>query len=242
MVKRLVPILITTCAVAGRLMASQQPGSPEIVARRFFDAVSARRWEEAALDLDETSLIEYRDSMLALRRRMPPPREVTVEDLMQSDPAMPREAAEYHIALMQRHRNQRTADPEFPSVPSSDSLARLSGLELAIAWLKGQDQRELFLEDLRQMNCSGVDSLLNQWPPFQIAILGSVVTDTLAFVLFSDPHQTTVPLGLFGSGPLVLELRRMRMGWRIVPRHGLFRAAGFTIQATTCPGENGARR
>lgn len=109
---------------AGSLRAQDAPpdGSPEAVARAFFDALESYRWSEAATRFDEDSLTAWRERVvrtLATAPALPPKTEGSNAD---STPSM----ARFFELLM----SQRVA-MTFAGVETLEELENLDDREVA---------------------------------------------------------------------------------------------------------------
>jgi hypothetical protein len=216
--------------------------APDVVMRQFLANLSNRRWAEAATALDLTALGAYRDSLLAWRRNFAPARDPTIDDILRAQPGLPRAVAEYQLSEARRFlvEQPQPAVPEFPGVPSYDSLRTLPQLALGVSWLQGKDYREAMRRDLRRLSCPpSADSLVQQLP-LAVEVLGAVGnSDSLAYVVFADPQFARARTDFFSLGPLVAQLRHTEGGWRVIPTTSFFTHANTYSQLAACPGRRG---
>lgn len=102
--------------------------APLDVVRAVVDALNQEDWVAAARLCDPASLSVFKRQLLA---RVDPAREMvqimTVEQAMRAYPDMPREAAEYQIAMSRRHFNaQSILGDEVPGVTSVEELQNMT--------------------------------------------------------------------------------------------------------------------
>ena len=216
--------------------ATREPSAPgpAEVARSFFDALAARRWRDAVAYVDTAAFEmvrrdelarawQMRNAALASTPDVTP--EKMIQSLMQSDPKMPRAAAEYFVQQMRepRARSRDFIGEHYARVPSADSLEKLSTVEAAARWLEARDPRFPFRQLRDEMRARGCperpgDAELDR--PRPRAVIGAVVEgDTTAYVLYRDPERDAALRGSRGSWytatPAVLPLRRVAKQWRV---------------------------
>lgn len=78
---------------------------------------------------------------------------LTVEQYLRTDPQMPREAAEYYVARLNRDRAGRQAEYlelELPGVGSVGALQELSPAEVFVVWLQGRSPRQQLAHLIRR--------------------------------------------------------------------------------------------
>lgn len=216
---------------------------PEQVASAFFQAAAAGRWAEAVGYLDVASFERHRQELVASGRRTDGWRELTVEELLQRDPEMPRAAAEYQLRKTReaRARHGDMVVREFARVTDVEALAALPPESAAARWLEAQDLRYELRRQLAAQGCPpGLADSLAARPPHRI--LGIVVRDTVAYALHEDPEWPGTDVAWGSPTPAVMPLRRGPDGrWRIVARHDLLRRANSAIGVSECSGA-GSRR
>jgi hypothetical protein len=128
---------------------------------------------------------------------------------------------------------------EYARVPSVDSLARLSVQDAAARWLEAKDERwstRRAFAEYQKRGCLSADSLeamVQAMRPLATRIIGTVVDDSMAYVLHEDAHMfNSAAAGLAGERaattaaddqiampPRILTLRRRGGAWRVVPGH-----------------------
>jgi hypothetical protein len=242
--RRLTRILLAAVAIGAAPAGAQD--TPSEIAAAFFKAVAGERWLDAARHLDVAALDRYRREQIAAARLRPhrPPRVITVEELLQQDPDMPRAVAEYQA----RKANERIREPsgwfehEF-AVTSLDSLAALSPEEAAARWLQARDLRwrtRRAVEQMRARGCRLPAAADEPLPaPSQRILAAAVVDSTTAYVLFdhgrfvrADPD---LDAALHSDGPHLLTLRRRGERWRILPRHEMAHGPVVIDYIVDCP-------
>jgi hypothetical protein len=130
---------------------------------------------------------------------------------------------------------------EFARVSDVGALAALSPDTAAARWLEAQDVRYQLRRALAARGCPpALADSLGARPPHRV--LGTVVRDTVAYVLHEDPEWPGTDADWGGPTPAVMPLRRGPDGrWRIVARYDLLRRANSAIGVSECPGA-GSRR
>jgi hypothetical protein len=216
---------------------------PEQLASAFFQAVAAGRWAEAVGYLDVAPVERHRQEMVAEGRRRDALSEPSVEALLRHDPEMPRAAAEYQVRkvreAMAKHGNgvART----FARVPDVEALAALPLDTAAARWLEAQDFRYQLRRQLAAQGCSpALADSIDARPPHRI--VGTVVRDTVAYVLHQDPDWPEAGLAFGSMTPQVMPLRRGPDGrWRIVARYDLLQRANGVFVQSECSRAGGER-
>ena len=228
-------------------VADAQPGAgavpPEQVASAFFQAAAAERWAEAVGYLDLAHVERHRQMVVASGRRPAARSGPSVEELLRLDPEMPRAAAEYQVRKW-REATARHGDlvtQEFARVPDAGTLAALPLDTAAARWLEAQDFRYQLRRPLAAQGCPpALSDSLGARPPHRI--VGTVVRDTVAYVLHQDADWPESSVAWSGTAPAVMPLRREPDGrWRIVARFDLLRRANGMISVSECPGAAGRR-
>lgn len=263
-------IAVIASLLAGAFACATRPGgrdpapaaaaaaAPESVAVAFFAAVAEERWTDAVDHLDLRGFDAYRQSVLD------PPRPIdesmpTVEQLMESDPEMPRAAAEYQVKRLREFMKGRDFGPlfDFADVPTLDSLRRLSTADAAARWLRAQDprwqlQRARAAEPATE--CAALAMILGPRDPVAMLpdeIVGVSVRDSVAWVLHhprfggafaaqpaaagEEPHPHAGVSEWYGRvQPALLELRRRGGGWRIMPGPALLGGGMVGLSAAEC--------
>jgi hypothetical protein len=228
--------------------------APAVVADSFFRATRDARWRDAARFMDLDAMSAIRDQSVRAARRQRPVSVITAETLIQQNPKMPREVAEYEA----RQANERSADfdplaYEYAKVPSVDSLARLRPADVAARWLEARDPRwgiRRGLLEYQKRGCISADSvevMVRTMRPGPPRIIGTVIDDSLAYVLhersfLDDPVQPTperarsrrrrMP-GAVMLPPSVAMLRRVTSEWRIIPSYDP--GVGTAVPYMSCP-------
>ena len=246
-VSRIASVVLLALAIAVLPAAGQGPvrrslvsaDSARLVADLFFRAVADERWDVAAAMTDTMVIRRMVLERLRWRTQNATPREMTIEDFMRDDPDKPRVVAEYELRKFRERSAKVDADPisyEFAGVKSLEELSLLSARAATARFLEAQDQRASIREMARRAGCP--DSVVTA--PFTIhRILGAVLsTDTIAYVLHTDEMQMDYPTPFMG--PMVMELRLRRDGWRIRPDYGVLRRMNSSVANVSC--DSTARR
>jgi hypothetical protein len=232
--------LLTVCASVG--FPQSKEASTEEVVRQFFKAEDDGRWLDAAHLLDLRRFESMRQATLkALRTIRGQWRRRTPEEMMQSDPQMPRAVAEYEAN--QANKGFEAFDLlayEFARVPSADSLEALPIDEAAARWLeakgpKWQEERDRKRASMRPpIKCPGsVDSLsaaaITRFKPPTAVILGTTAGDSIRYVVVGvsfGPRQNAGQME-FERPPNSLILVKVAGAWRIIPTHEMVSSTGF---------------
>jgi hypothetical protein len=239
--------LAVACALtlaAGGASAQAPPAPPDSVAASFLRAVAGARWAEAATYLDRPSVERVRRNALrAARFRTGDVFEVTAEWLMQREPDMPREVAEYQVRKSRESR-ARAFDllaHEFARVADTTALATLPADSLAARWIEARDYRYRMRRALSERGCTPPDSalaLMGRWQPPVTRVLGSVVRDSSAYVL----HATEPEVQQRRARELEPQVMQLRAGpdgrWRILARHDVLSGGvmGFSFEGCAAGG------
>jgi hypothetical protein len=232
-------LLLAPAVSASRAQPGTTAGTPAAVVDSFFRATEQQRWRDAARLMDLDAFGELRDQAVHFMRRPQNVHHLTPEELMKHDPKMPRDVAEYEAA----RSNEAMAlyggvSHEYASVPNADSLAVLPVEEAAARWLQARDPRYQMRRSLEEVRrrCDLPDSLvsrvLSQAPTTTAEVIGTVLEDSTAYVLYAEkPVQQGVtdsvhrrarqrgatPRASWVMPPPVLTLRRLGSRWRIAP-------------------------
>jgi hypothetical protein len=227
--------LLLGLACLNATLGAQAPASDrsrvraEVVARQFFNAVSHGRWIDAAQLLDLTWIELNRRSLFESARRPMVHHAPTLQDLMRSDPDMPRAVAEYELARLLRHRGEARAEhfsSVFADVSDTTMLVRLSPLELGARWLQGQDMRyQLRRATLRSPSCRrtpGVSAAIDAAERLpERFVIGAIEVGDSAYVVHSDTSAFRTRMD--GTAPKVAVLVWGGDRWRISPDYMLIR-------------------
>jgi hypothetical protein len=239
--------------------------TPALVVDSFSRATRDGRWSEAARFVEAEWVVRERDEMVQQLRRPSPIRIVTADQLMRSDPEMPRAVAEYQVQAARKHIGD--FDPlqsAYARVASVDELARLTPTEAAARYLEARDMRwqlHLAIERERRRGCALEDSVftaLEHKRPGATRILGAVIDDSIAYVLHEElpapedsartrrrtaraARAATAGRGEFVPPPQLTTLRLRAGEWRILP--GLDWSNGVAFASVQCERSPlGARR
>lgn len=200
------------------------------VSTAFFKAIEAADWRAAAGFLDLTVLERERQSAVegARSQRTIPP--MTVERLMRMDPQMPRAVAEYQVKRMNTARASMNFLEHDFGVGDPDSLLALPIEVAAARWLEAHDERAMYREARRySKSCPVAPS--DSGPAPEYHIIGTVVDDSIAYTLFRQGYRD-MPAEP-PSPPKVLQLRRDRGGWWVVPGSDISGVMGLAVSCET---------
>jgi hypothetical protein len=213
-------ICTTIIAVAVHPARAQvtDAAAAQAVGAAFLRAKEAGDWKSAAGFLDLEPLARERGravEMARQQREMPP---TTVEQLMQMDPEMPRVVAEYEVKRMNVVRNvPNFLEMQF-GVGNADSLLALPMETVAQHWLEAHDERWSFRLAMRLSNCAKVVPDTAGMPHPSYHVIGTVVNDTLAYMLFdSRGMYARAADAMHWDPPEIVRLIRMRGTWWVLP-------------------------
>jgi hypothetical protein len=200
----------------------------EVVARQFFNAVSRGRWIDAAQLMDLTRIELNRQSLLESARRSRVHHPPTLQDLLRSDPDMPRAVAEYELARLLRHRGEARAEhfsSVFADVSDTNMLVRLSPLELGARWLQAQDMRyQVRRVSLRSPSYQGRPGVSAESDAAEMLperfVIGAIEVGDRAYVVHSDTSSFE---RMDETAPKVAVLVWSGDRWRISPDFMLVR-------------------
>ena len=192
--------------------------SPTAVSAAFLDAVAKSKWTNAAalLDLVQLDTLRKKSARAERLRRSAP--SMTFEQLMGSNPDMPRSVAAYE--LKQREQRKRSINylrAEF-GIGDPDSLLRAPLETLATRWVEVHDERWQNRELHRECARDGRD---NDLPAPTFRIVGSVVDGSRAYVVYSDTVWQSGMDPVYAPAPRVIQLRFVEQRWKILPRNDL---------------------
>lgn len=158
--------------------------NPESVFNEAAAAVDRGDWEQAASLCDPASLSVFKRELL---ERVDAKQEAwTVERMLQFQPDLPREVAEYQIAQFNGISDaKRVLEREVPSVASVEQLRDMSPVEVFAAWLEGQSY-ERQVEGMRRET--------------------SIPPEVLEVVLRSRPERTFKILGMIPDGDRIAHV------------------------------------
>ena len=188
------------------------------VGAAFLKAKEAADWKAAAGFLDLKPLERERRNavdMARQEREMPP---LTVERLMRMDPEMPRAAAEYQVKRRKATRNfPNILEMQF-GVGSADSLLALPLEIVAQRWLEVHDERWSYRLVMRMSNCTKAVADTTDMPHPAYHVIGTVVEDTLAYLLYDERGGFSRPPDVMHWGtPEMIRLIRTRGTWWVLP-------------------------
>jgi hypothetical protein len=241
-VRRAAAVVVLGLASAGSGASAQAGRRPQVsadsarhIADLFFRAVAEEKWEAAAAFVD-TIAIKRKVAQDVSNARSSMPTFLTIEEIMQRDPNMPREVAEYEL---KRYREQtKNFNPaqfiafEFAGVNSIRELQALSALEATARFLQALDSRWMIRKQFVESGCAGAGAVPLPVPIHRI-LAATLASDSVAYVLHEDEGFESVPDADLIFEPMVMRLRLGPQGWRIVPsRSMLTRSNGFAAGVT----------
>ena len=240
----------TVCASGAQSVSRRD--TPAAVVDSFFRAREQSRWRDAARLMDLESFGGLRDEAVRNMRRPPTVHHVTPEDLMKSDSKMPRVVAEYQASRSNEQigRNDWLLY-EYADVSSADSLAALPLDVAAARWLQARDPRYQMRRSIeaQRISCDLPDSTITRlirMPMTRARVLGTVLADSMAFVLYDEvpvvdepearpdstrrraKHRRASAPAFAVMPPPVLTLRRVGTHWRIAPGEPFGGWSGFS--------------
>lgn len=232
-------IMLVTCAmiIASAVAPAQAQGSDaaaaQAVGAAFLKAKEAGDWKSAAgfLDLEPLERERQMAAELARQERAAPP--MTVERLMQMDPEMPRAAAEYQVKRMNvMRRFPNLLEMQF-GVGSADSLLALPIEVVAQHWLEAHDERWSYRLSMRMSNCANAIADTAGMPHPTYHVIGTVVDDTLAYMLFdSRGINSRRADAMHWDPPEIVRLIRTRGTWWVLP--GAESSGGLVAMGASC--------
>jgi hypothetical protein len=178
-------------------MAGAPAATPDAAMQSFIDAMDAQRWHDAARYIDTASFSRWLRDQIDVTRR-----------------SMRKEAVE---SLLE----------QFATMPTIDSLRRLSTNDAAAQWLRVGDPRwvtDRAIVAMKQQGCvfdsAAVAELIASIRPDSQLVVGSIERDSIAFVvvqqLLRDPGEYGREPHDAALTPRVFRMRRSSSGWVIV--------------------------
>jgi hypothetical protein len=215
-------LLVATHASAPITVMAQtpQPHPPSAAdeaaraARALFLAVAEARWADAAALVHPGTLEETRARHLEHARRAPElQRPETAEELMRSDPGMPRVVAEYQAsrsAEMRRRFPPPRLSDGFARVETLAELEALSAREMFARFLEATDWRNRAARQIERGGGTITPEGRAHLPRTRHEVLGAVPDgEDAAYVVYRIIHV--------GDGPREVQTLRMERtpeGWR----------------------------
>ncbi len=226
---RLLVAAVSLALTASSVAPAAGQSSPREAAAGFLEAWNARRWTETARLLDLDSFDRFRRNFLARAQRQPDEGpQPNVEEMLRTNPGMPREAAEYQIRMM-REQQRRYADPtpfEFARVSSASALRALTAEEAAARWLESRDPRWQVRMQYEQAGCAPADDVA-EIPLPRRRLIGVVAdSDSTTYALFKEDRGSDGAPAWVGGDVSVMELAQRRGRWVVVPRADLVPEVG----------------
>ena len=225
---------IAIVATAGRMRECQaqtaDAAAAQAVASAYLKALQAGDWKAAVSFLDLEPFDRYRrgQAETAKERQNAPP--ITPERLMSQDPAVPRAVAEFNARRMNDQRRSMNGLEYQFGLTDPDSVLALPVETLAARWLEVHDRRYQTRRALRASPCA-IDTTF-ALPEPRYRVLGTVVSDSIAYVLFTNDELPSFPVDeVSSSAPNMLFLRRAHDSWWVLPRNIL---GNSVMIGTTC--------
>ena len=235
---QLAAVVICTMIIPVAMRPAQAQGTDaaaaQAVGAAFLKAKEAGDWKAAAGFLNLEPLERERQSaaeMARQEREMPP---WTVERFMQMDPEMPRAVAEYQVKRMNVTRKfPNILEMQF-GVGNADSLLALPMEAVAEHWLEAHDERWSYRLAMRMSNCSTIMSDTAGMPHPTYHVIGTIVNDTLAYMLFdSRGPNSRMADAMHWDPPEIVRLIRTRGTWWVFP--GSESSGGLVNMSIDCP-------
>ena len=226
-----VAIVATTIARVAECQAqAADAAAAQAVATAYLKALQVGDLKAAVGFLDLEPFDRYRRGQAesAKHQQMAPP--ITPERLMSHDPEMPRSVAEFNARRMNdQRRSTNVLEYQF-GLTDPDSVLALPVETLAARWLEVHDRRYQTRRALRASPCA-IDTTF-ALPEPQYRVLGTVVSDSIAYVLFTNDELPNFPVdGVSSWGPNMLFLRRAHDSWWVLPHNIL---GNSVMIGTTC--------
>lgn len=209
-------MLLMAASIPGTAQTPQPSPAEEATraARALFLAVAEARWADAAALVHPATLEETRRRHLEHARRAPEmSRFETVEELMRSDPAMPRAVAEYQAtrsAEMRRRFPPPRLSDGFARVETLAELEALSAREMFARFLEATDWRNRAARQIERGGGTITPEGRAHLPRNRHEVLGAVSDgEDAAYVVYRIIHV--------GGGPREVQTLRMERtpeGWR----------------------------
>ena len=164
---------------------------PISIFRAAATAIESEAWDEAAALCDPATLSLYKREILSRLETSPYP--WTAERLLQFEPDLPREVAEFQAARLAEEADPHRVLDELPGIASVDELRAMTPAKVFAAWLEGQSFNRL-LERARGIP-DVPDRVLDDAMQFRFRtryhILGTVEDGVgLTFVVFRREHDS----------------------------------------------------
>jgi hypothetical protein len=226
--------LTMTVAVRPATAQGADAAAAQAVGTAFLKAEEAADWKAAAgfLDLEPLERERQMAATMARQQREAPP--MTVEQLMRMDPEMPRAAAEYQVKRMSvREKFPSFLEMQF-GVGDPDSLLALPIEAVAQRWLEVRDERWSYRLAMRMSNCAKIMADTTGMPVPNYREIGTVVDDTLAYMLYSSNNINSRRPDLMHSAlPEIVRLVRARGTWWVLPTSES--SGGLVSMSMNCP-------
>ncbi|HEX8454007.1 MAG TPA: hypothetical protein VF647_18115 [Longimicrobium sp.] len=210
-----IAMLMMATPIPGTAQTPQRSPAEEATqaARALFLAVAEARWADAAALVHPATLEETRLRHLEHARRAPElERPETAEELMRSDPAMPRVVAEYQAsrsAEMRRRFPPPRLSDGFARVETLAELEALSAKEMFARFLEATDWRSLAARQIERGGGTITPEGRAALPRNRHEVLGAVPDGPdAAYVVYRIIHV--------GDGPREVQTLRMERtpeGW-----------------------------
>ena len=242
-IRRVAAVLLGCLMFALGRVASGQTGrrpqatadSARLVADLFFRAVADEKWEVAAKLVDTVAIKRQVVEQVASARSSMPyfP---TIEEIMEHDPQMPREVAEYQLKLSRdRAKSFNPAqfiEYEFARVTSIRELESLSALDATARRLQALDSRWMLRKKRVESGCGGLNDPLPA--PIHQILAVTLGSDSVAYVLHEEGGFERSPEAETLLDPMVMRLRLGPHGWRIVPTRALLSRMNSFVSHVSC--------
>ena len=189
----------------------------QAIATAYLRALQAADWKAAVGFLELEPFDQYRrqQAQNAKQQQTAPP--ITAERLMAHDPQMPRAVAEFNARRMNDSRRSMTFLEYQFGLSDPDSVLSLPVEALAERWLEVHDGRYETRRALRGSPCA-IDPSTVALPEPHYRVLGTVVSDSVAYVLFTNDELPSHLIDDVSSPfPSMLFLRHSQGSWWVLP-------------------------
>lgn len=202
--------------------------SPLHAAQTVFDALNTRRWLDAAALMDRADVEAWYADHLQERAGVGEP---TLEELLQSDPALTPAIAEDRLRQLRHVTELYTGiGNEFVAISTREQLARLTPADAFAQFLQARDPSWRSDMHLRLLQAERPYSCPEP-PSRQRQVLALVREDDTSATVAYRVFWSDQPAEDASSGTHVATLRRSPDGWRLRPAGELVEHDEFTVLA-----------
>ncbi len=210
--------------------------SPRAIATEFLTAVTAGNWATVTRLTDEQSLWEHGTQLRSTFRgwRERAPERPTVETFMKSDSLMPRAVAEYMLSQFDRtfRHPVSTLAYALADVERPEQLDSLSDEELFVRQLRAKQLSYQITLSGKRAGCAAATADAAMKEPVRLVRGVALLSETEAIALYTE--ENGMPGGRSFRGDYSqLELRRGKLGWRVVASDNVLSSGGMGMFAVS---------